>query len=157
MNTRSAQATEIIRQAAAIARLVPPNLQEAAFNRAFEVLSAPEGQLAPASSDPRVRRALPGREAHGGGVGRTSKQSDDRAEIGARLMSIDRTKYAAQISREATAIGKCLWVLHAAHEDLQIDGLTVVEIAGVLSDKFRTPVKEPAIRWPLAGRERWSI
>jgi len=139
----------LIQQAAEAAEAAPESLREAAFNQAFAYLSG-----TPAAGD-APRRAAPSERP-------TSRQrklqpTPDRgvADGGRDLGALDRTKYAEQIKGASRALDRALWVLHAAHEDLGVDGLTVGEICQVLRGKFRIAVKEPAVRMALdrAGKE----
>ena len=138
----------LIEQAAEAAEAAPESLREAAFNQAFAYLSStPGGNARQAtrteeSAVPRQRRA--------------QRATNSGAPEGERdLGALERTKYADQVKSATRALDRALWVLHAAHKDLGIDGLTVGEICEVLRSKFRITVKEPAIRMALdrAGRE----
>jgi len=126
----------VFAEAAVIAKKVPKNLQEAAFNRAVDEL-------------------LGGRSKAKSGVGATNRhtrrnraESSGDAAASGLLEGIDRTKY-PDIGATTRVADRALKVLKLAHDDHGVDGLTAIQIAEVLTKKFRLPVKTHAIRMAL--------
>ena len=112
---------------------VPENLQEAAFNRAFEALLAEETGAAGST----------GRKSRQGGK-RPKKETAKPRSRTADLDAIDRTNH-PEISHEATARDNSLRVLRVAKDTLDIDGLDAGSISRVLVDKFRCRVTREAV------------
>ena len=111
---------KLFKEAAEIAKAVPKELREAAFNRALDAISAKQ-----------VRPPPP--------AGSTPSTGDDGAPLdsGAILLrDLDRTRY-PEVSTAARVLDRALFVLRAARDDHQIDGLSSSQIASVLTEKFR--------------------
>jgi hypothetical protein len=135
---------EITKQAAEIAKGVPENLQEAAFNRAFEALSetggAPTQRKRPEGNTQR-------RRARGRKPAITAK--DDSANAADVLVTgLNRTAH-PEITGASVNLDRALHILRVAERDFQIDGLTATQIAKVLTEKFRHSTSHQAIRQAL--------
>jgi len=116
---------KLFAQAADIAKKLPDNLQEAAFNRALDELLGGSTQ----ESDARKQRAS-----------RHSKKPESKSKVNENefdhfIDAIDRTKYPDVGSTNRIA-DRALKVLHLVNEGHGIDGLTASQIAEVLTKKF---------------------
>jgi len=121
-------------KAAEIAKKLPEGLQEAAFNRALDhILAGP---------------ARTGGQRKTKTVSEKASVDDTANRIGELLRAIDRTAYPDVGSTTRTA-DRALKVLQLAHQDYDVDGLTASEIAEILSQKFRLPVKVGAVKIAL--------
>lgn len=114
-------------QAAEIAKKLPKNLQEAAFNRVLDQIL---GKEKPASGSIRSPK---------GSQGRTDEQADHR-DTSTLIEAIDRTAY-PDVAATSRVGDRALKVLQLANQDHNVDGLTAGEIATILSRKFRLPTK----------------
>lgn len=128
---------ELFRQAAEIAQQVPERMQEAAFNRALDVLLG-EGR---ASGGAAVR---PKRDADAPGVQRLGGQ----ASVKELLKLADSTRY-PDVVRAGKVLDRSLLVLQLALHDHAIDGLTPTDIARVLTEKFRLATSRQAVGMAL--------
>jgi hypothetical protein len=124
---------ELVKAAAAAAKHAPEHLQEAAFNKAFDALV---GGATPRNDGGRGRT-----EAHG-----TSKAAAKSAERnnGRSLELLNRTDY-PDIDHGSTGLVNSLRLLRAAKDEMDIDGLSAVQIARTLTDKFRYRISPQAI------------
>lgn len=126
---------KLFKEAAEIAAAVPKELREAAFNRALDALSVPSGKRGrtPASANlapnPRLDDA----------------SQDSAATL---LQDLDRTLH-PEVSNAARVLDRALFVLQAARDDHQIDGLTSPQIAKVLTEKFRLRTTRQAVTQAL--------
>lgn len=137
---------ELFRQASEIARDMPDSMQEAAFNRAVDLLIA---STQPASVDGRANPKRPADE-------KTSKPADDEVEktTAADLISvIDSTQHPGIIST-SKALDRALMVLRIALRDHGVDGLAPSEISRILTDKFRISTPSSTIRMALTRAPR---
>lgn len=142
-NENDEEFQELFKRAATIAASVPEAMQEAAFNRALDMLS---GNYAPQSQVP-----TPGAQVNK--PGKTAIQGDGGNDPVETLLSMDRT-IAGGVDDEDNALNKGLALLRVAYEHFQIDGLTSPQIAQILTDKFRWRVSRQAITqaFDRAGR-----
>ena len=114
------------KEAADIVRDLPKPLQVAAFNRAVDELlkrnqSHDQGELAESA------KTTPG---------------------GEWFAAIDRTKH-PDIGATTRVADRALKVLELARDTYKVDGLTAAQIATILKDKFRLPVKVNAVNMAL--------
>lgn len=139
---------ELFKQASEIAQQVPPNMQEAAFNRAIDLLTGASGT--PADSVNRVK-ASPIREASStrakGGASPSRRSSPDQIEM--LLRTIDSTQHPG-VASTSNNLDRALMVLKIALEEHEIDGMSPTNIGRVLKEKFRVAVQESAIRMALS-------
>ena len=133
---------ELFKQAAEIAAQVPENMQEAAFNRAIDLLTnADSSNTNQNTREPKSRN-------------KSSKTSQDKSkdQTGDQLENlvemIDSTQHPGVLSA-AKVLDRALMVLHIALNDHGIDGLTPSEISTVLTDKFRVSTSSAAVRMAL--------
>jgi hypothetical protein len=134
---------EVFKRAAAIAKVVPESMQEAAFHRALDALTGQPSRTMP----DRSRRAAPARK-------RTERKEEGEEEDPvAMLMAMERSR-APEVDDNEGSLGKGLALLHVARREFGIDGLTSQQIATVLTDKFRSRLTRQAINQAMdaAGR-----
>lgn len=132
---------DLFKQAAEIAQQVPENMQEAAFNRAIDLLTGST------KSEPIVIRQTLKRK----GKSESSQQSlteDNDSPKKDLLSAIDSTKYPAITSNRKT-LDRSLLVLQLALKDHGVDGLTSSDIACILTEKFRIKTTNKAISMAL--------
>jgi hypothetical protein len=133
------QLQDLLRRASEISKTVPEGLREAAFNRAFDVLS---GGFRPSGQTPR--NALPAKalRSRGDAVDAQEKTADYL------LANLDRTSYAA-VSSAPRVLDRALYLLRIARDEFDIDGLGAPDIARVLTDKFRLRASRQAVQQAL--------
>lgn len=131
-------------QAAKIAKLVPENLQEAAFNRALdEILGSQEK-----SPETKPRQRSTSRTQS-----KVQKESKDAAAP--LLSAINRTKY-PDVGATDRVADRALKVLELVQNDHDVDGLGSVDIATILTEKFRLGTSAAAVRMALS-RETTTV
>ena len=140
--TRSDRLTELFKQAAEIAKQVPASMQEAAFNRALDLLTGTE---APRSS---MKQEIGAKRPRRAAAPEGSQPVPERAEV--LLASIDSTKYPAVLSA-SKVLDRSLMVLRIAHKDHEVDGLTANDLSKILTDKFRLSTTPAAVRMALGS------
>jgi hypothetical protein len=133
---------DLIRQAAAAAKVAPDHLQEAAFNKAFDALSTANGQI---GMPPMKHRPI-GRAA-------TSKVGEQE---GAKDLagSLNRTKY-PEIDSADSALKNSLRVLIAARDDVNVDGLSASTLSKILTENFRCRYSRQAISQALNSARKY--
>lgn len=140
------EVAEITKQAAEIAKGVPANLQEAAFNRAFDALSQGDAQSTSAKGKPargnRSSRKPPSRKA----VLPRDDDSQDAADV--LIGGLNRTAH-PEITGASLGLDRALGLLRVAEQEYDIDGMSAVQIAKVLTDKFRLRTTHQGIRQAL--------
>jgi hypothetical protein len=138
----------LVKQASEVAKLAPENLQEAAFNKAFEALMA--AQQGGGTPQPPALRAASRR----GAKKATPAASDDTPGTLTQLDQLDRTAY-QDIHHTDSSLNNSLRILRAAKDDLGIDGLSGSVIAKILVDKFRCRITKQAISLAMNGAGRY--
>jgi hypothetical protein len=132
---------ELFKQAAEIAQQVPAPMQEAAFNRALEMLTATSSgqrERHPKGNQPPSRRPA-----------RASVEETGSAQTVQQLMeSIDSTEHPG-VSSASKVLDRALMILQIALKDHSVDGLAPSEIASILTDKFRLNTTDAAVRMAL--------
>ncbi len=129
---------ELFRQAAEIAQQVPETMQEAAFNRALELLVGGVPQREPAGAAQSRPSA---------GIASESKLQG-QGSSGDLLQRIDSTRHPG-VRSTTKVLDRSLMVLQIALQDHSVDGLTPVEIARILTDKFRVATTRQAVGMAL--------
>ena len=130
---------DLLKRAGEVSKVVPEALREAAFNRAFDLLTrtitgfTDEVPKAPISKIERSRK----KGAEG------SKKASDYL-----LAHIDRTAY-PRVSSAPRVLDRALNLLRIARNDFEIDGLGAPDIARVLTEKFRLRVSRQAVQQAL--------
>ena len=137
MNDKELQ--DLLKRAGEISKVVPEALREAAFNRAFDVLTGTISPLAHEVAEVPV-----------GKIERLQKKAADDPEKPSDylLAHLDRTSY-PQVSSAARVLDRALHVLRIARDDFDIDGLGAPDIARVLTEKFRLRVSRQAVQQSL--------
>lgn len=131
---------ELFKQAAEIAQQVPESMQEAAFNKAVDLLTgAAEVQVPPPTDRKKAKRPA-GASSDATVVDTESAQS--------LLEQIDSTQHPG-VRSSAKVLDRALMVLQIALAEHEVDGLGPTEIARVLTDKFRLNTTDAAVRMAL--------
>lgn len=125
-------------EAAEIAKKLPENLQEAAFNRALDELLNGSARKSSAKSRGSSRHVA------------KPKPNSNEVEIEPNhlLADIDSTRY-QDIGDTGRVADQALKVLQLARQDHGVDGLTASQIFEILTQKFRLPVKKNAVLMAL--------
>jgi len=128
---------ELFGQAAEIAQQLPESMQEAAFNRALDLL------LGKTFPEKKTREVHPKQKTVEPNQGQAAKDV-----CGTLLQQIDSTQYPGV--RSATKVlDRSLMVLQIALREYSVDGLTSVEIARILTEKFRLSTSRQAVGMAL--------
>lgn len=133
---------ELFKQASEIAQQVPANMQEAAFNRALDLLTGgAEKSIAPAATPKASQRS------HALKATPVPLSGDDATEK--LLNQIDSTQHPG-VTSAAKILDRALMVLKIALDEHEIDGLAPGAVAKVLTDKFRVPATSTTVGTALA-------
>jgi hypothetical protein len=136
---------ELFARAAEIAKGVPKNLQEVAFNRALDQLMGTK----PIAHDP------PSKRAHVGKRHASSGDKPNKMESDSLIEKIDRTRH-ADVGQTTRLADRALKVLELALHEHNVDGLTSSDISEILTRKFRLPAKPNAVGMAL-NREHTTV
>jgi hypothetical protein len=132
----------IFAQASEIARQVPKNMQEAAFNRAVDLLTSTHQ---PAEHKPSEKRTKGNRKS------RAIAPANEKASLIDQLLgAIDSTQHPG-VTSSNSVLDRALMILQIALNDHNVDGLTPPEIATILTDKFRIRTSRNAVAMALGG------
>jgi len=139
---------ELFKQAAEIAQQVPESMQEAAFNRAIDLLT---GEPQSKQVDERTTTKAKVRK---------KKHHDDKIDTGSSsvddlLSSIDSTKH-PNVTSANRVLDRSLMVLQIALRDHSVNGLTPSSIATILTDKFRINTTKYAVGMALSKATNFS-
>lgn len=133
---------ELFKQAAEIAQQVPEGMQEAAFNRALDLL------VGAGEKDTRTPpNAASGRKARRP-IRTASSEESEGESVDALLADIDSTQHPG-VRTASRALDQALMVLQIALNEHDVDGLTPTEIARILNEKFRIGVSRQAVGMAL--------
>lgn len=133
---------ELFKQASEIAQQVPANMQEAAFNRALDLLTGGvEKNSAPTAT------AIASQRSSAPKVASVPLSGDDTVEK--LLNQIDSTQHPG-VTSAAKTLDRALMVLKIALDEHEIDGLAPGAVAKVLTDKFRVSATNNAVGLALA-------
>lgn len=136
---------ELFKQASEIAQQVPESMQEAAFNRAIDLLTGSTLAESESAHSPETQYRKKKRRA--------SKQTETdgpSTSLDDLLAQIDSTQHPGVIS-DTKVLDRSLMILHIALQDHGYDGLTPTEIARVLTEKFRVGTTAAAVRMALGN------
>jgi hypothetical protein len=128
---------ELFKEAAEIASVVPPSMQEAAFHRALDLLTGT------GSSNPRPAVVEP-RNPNGGRVEREGQRPEEAVDGLASVMAVSREK-APEVDQEQAVLGRSIALLVVASREAGVDGLTAKDIAQILTEKFRHRTTRQAV------------
>jgi len=142
--TKDDAVEKAILKASDIAKKVPENLQEAAFNRALDALLG--RSVAGRPGDARSTKHGGPMDRSIGDLGESIRPSEVR--ITKVMRDLDRTAV-PEISPNKPPLENALRVLLAARDLAHVDGLTPAEVCQVLSEKFRISVAESTVRMAL--------
>jgi hypothetical protein len=133
---------ELFKQASEIAQQVPENMQEAAFNRAIDLLSGTGASKA--SSSQGTSSTTKTKTATKKKTKSTKTPTDDNSAVGDLMSLIDSTQHPG-VTSATSILDRALMVLQIALRDHDIDGLTPGDIAGVLTEKFRISTRNAPV------------
>lgn len=134
----------LFKQAAEIAAQVPESMHDAAFNRALDMLMQEQGLTPkPSASNAARRGATPRRKE-------SPSPSDSQDIVDGLMHGLNRTEH-PEVAKASRVLDRSLYLLRAAKDKLNIDGLTPPQIARVLTDKFRVKTTQPAVSMALAA------
>ncbi len=132
---------ELFKQAAEIAAQVPERMQEAAFNRAIDLLTGPGEDSNKSTPKTKVKKNSRATQ-QSSPTPKNDSPAVDLVEI------IDSTQHPGVLSAKKV-LDRALMVLQIALNEHEIDGLTPTEISTVLTDKFRVSTTSAAVRMAL--------
>lgn len=132
---------ELFKQASEIAQQVPESMQEAAFNRAIDLLTGSENPKTD-SNQTATNRTSKIKTTKKKTVSESASSADDL------IAAIDSTQHPGVLSA-GKVLDRSLMVLQIALNEHDIDGLTPAEISAVLTDKFRVSTTSAAVRMAL--------
>lgn len=128
---------ELFKQASEIAQQVPESMQEAAFNRAIDLLTgnSEAEPITPAKATKTTKaKRKPVKQ-------KTAEEDEDTENL---LSAIDSTQHPG-ITSSTKVLDRSLMVLHIALRDHGIDGLMPSQIADVLTEKFRISTRSAVV------------
>ena len=133
---------ELFKQASEIAQQVPKGMQEAAFNRAVDLLtgSTEPGQRTKNENTSEKKRTLKSRPA--------PIKDQPASRVNELITDMDSTQHPG-VTSAAKVLDRSLMVLQIALNDHSVDGLSCSDIAKILTDKFRISTSVPAIGMAL--------
>ena len=132
----------IFKKAAEIAALVPESMQEAAFNKAVDLLTG--------GNENESREQEP-KKTKQGSIKHKSVPNENKIQpIDQLLNSIDSTQY-PEIGEAGKVLDRSLLVLKLALEDHDVDGLKATAISKILTNKFRISTTQNAVNMALSG------
>lgn len=126
---------DAIKKAAEMAELVPENLREAAFNRAFDAILNISSDVAPKRKNTKTS-------------GSEKPQADSTDPVETLLEHLNRTAH-PEVAKAPKVLDRALFLLRAARDDFDIDGLGAPQIAKVLTEKFRIKTSRQAVTGAL--------
>ncbi|MFN8150390.1 MAG: hypothetical protein U0R24_04590 [Solirubrobacterales bacterium] len=122
---------ELFKKAAEIASVVPEPMQDAAFQRALDMLQESDG-----------RPQTPSKPSGSGKRARTQRQpakdstTTGQSTVEVLVEGIDRTAH-SEVSEAPKVLERALHILKIGKDEFEIDGMSANEIATVLTEKFR--------------------
>lgn len=140
----------LIEEAARLAAKAPKHLQEAAFNQAFQAL-----QGGPRADSGKGNRKVDKLRAAKNRPEAPDDEAPAIAVVDRFVREVSRTDH-TEVGTSERLADRALLVLHIAHEELGVDGLSPAEIAQILSKKFRLPAKTNSVAKALV-RETASV
>lgn len=129
---------DAIKEAAKIAGLVPETLREAAFNKAFDAILNDGASSAP---DKKISKKVNKSKT-------VQSQTNVEDPVAILLEHLDRTAH-SEVGKASKVLERSLFLLRAARDDLNIDGLSAPQIAQVLTEKFRIKTSRQAVTGAL--------
>lgn len=132
---------ELFKQAAEIAQQVPENMQEAAFNRALEMLTRTEETEIPHQATPQKisKRVIQSPEY---------KKDQKTESIESLIENMDSTQHPG-VTSATKVLDRALMILQIALSEHNVDGLSPGEIAKILTEKFRISTTPAAVRMTI--------
>lgn len=140
---------QLIKEATEAVKDVPDDLRPVAFQKAFDALADEQGGGGATGTPPAAK----GRRS----TSRDSKKQTPQVSKDSNRSQVDRLDRTSHpnITQNATALANSLRVLQAAHDELDIDGLSASDIAQVLTNEFRCRITRQAVSHALNGAGRF--
>jgi len=134
---------ELFKQASEIAEQVPESMQEAAFNRALDLLTGKQNEA------PTNKQKQDKSKAKQVGVSREA-QTEPESPVTKLLVDIDSTQHSG-LTSSLKVLDRALMVLQISLTH-GVDGLTTAEIARILTEKFRISTTTNAVNMAIAKK-----
>ncbi|MBI4354082.1 MAG: hypothetical protein HY595_02485 [Candidatus Omnitrophica bacterium] len=125
----------VFNQAAGIAGRLPEAMQSAGFTLAVNWMVTNKRSASNLAMAGNLRQ-------------NTGSEESSDAEIGVLLQKIDRTAY-PEIQQAGRVLDRSLIVLRVVRDQFSMDGLNAIQIAKVLTEKFRMKATHQAVRQAL--------
>lgn len=135
---------ELFKQASEIAQQVPESMQEAAFNRAIDLLTGGTGsasQVEQPSTQPVKKKKA---------TKKSTQQEREDSSLDDLVSAIDSTQHPG-ITSATKVLDRSLMILQIALTDHGKDGLTPSEISKILTEKFRVGTTRTAVSMALGN------
>lgn len=132
---------ELFKQASEIASQVPESMQEAAFNRALDMLTLGSTEKILSASLGNKQEMLPAKPS-------IKAKTSGTETIEELLTNIDSTQHPG-IAAAPLVLDRALMILQIARTEHGVDGLTPPQIAKVLTEKFRLSTSNAAVSMAL--------
>lgn len=132
---------ELFKQASEIAQQVPESMQEAAFNRAIDLLT---GDTQPEPVAERTGKKRIGKQKASTRTGTKEEESS----VNDLLSAINSTEH-PEVKSASKVLDRSLMVLQIALTDHSVDGLGSGEIAKILTEKFRISTTSTSVSMAL--------
>jgi hypothetical protein len=139
---------ELFKQASEIAKQVPENMQEAAFNRAIDLLTNGFGYAAAVGGGSNQNSA--GSQLQQPQRKTLTGPKDPKSSVDGLIASINSTEHPG-IRSATKVLDRSLMVMQIALADHGVDGLTPADISRILTDKFRIATSRAAVSMALGS------
>lgn len=133
---------ELFKEAAEIAQAVPESMQEAAFNRALDLLTSSTSSV---SQNDTARKQSKRNPPLAKKEKKATEEVDDEANL---ICAINSTQHPG-VRAASKILDRALMVLQIAMDDHGIDGLPPSTISQILTDKFRIKTTASAVSMAL--------
>jgi hypothetical protein len=134
---------ELFKQASEIASQVPESMQEAAFNRALDMLTLGSTEKTHPASSSSKEKLLPVKSST-----KARNSTTGTETIEELLTNIDSTQHPG-IAAAPLILDRALMTLQIARIEHGVDGLTPTQIAKILTEKFRLSTSNAAVSMAL--------
>ncbi|MEZ5542819.1 MAG: hypothetical protein R3F42_12370 [Pseudomonadota bacterium] len=135
---------ELFKQASEIAQQVPESMQEAAFNRAIDLLTG-GAESAPQAEQPSTQTVKEKKAAK-----KSTQPEREDSSLDDLVSAIDSTQHPG-VTSATKVLDRSLMILQIALTDHDKDGLTPSEIAKILTEKFRVGTTRAAVSMALGN------
>lgn len=133
---------ELFKQASEIAQQVPESMQEAAFNRAIDLLTGGT------ASEPHVEQPVTQTIKKKKATKKRTQTDQETSSLDDLVAAIDSTQHPG-VTSATKVLDRSLMIMQIALTDHGVDGLTPAEIAKILTEKFRVGTTQAAVSMAL--------